>query len=252
MIPVVNLPVTFDRIADFHFIRLLGSGSFAHTYLAERDGEHFAVKVFNDLPAKPSAQARFAREVAALRIQHPNLAEYVAERGRIARWTPGRIHRDAVPAGPLAASRCLTIMTDAWPGLKRSPLPAVLRRASIVCIATVLFIVTSSPPMSIVTESGGVLILDFGLARLQDLATITSRGAFVGTPAYCAPEQIRGEPDIHSDLYALGAIVFEALTGQVPFRAEHQLELMRQITEEDPEAPTALRPEVPGWLDGWS
>src|SRR6267378_4425304 len=78
MICCVMVSGEFDAIADFRFIRLLGSGSFAHTYLAERDGERFAVKVFNDLPAKPSARARFAREVAALRIQHPNLAEYVA------------------------------------------------------------------------------------------------------------------------------------------------------------------------------
>jgi serine/threonine protein kinase len=248
MICCVMASGEFDAIADFRFIRLLGSGSFAHTYLAERDGERFAVKVFNDLPAKPSARARFAREVAALRIRHPNLAEYVASgveshAGRQAayiamRYLPGRSLRALLDDrdGRVTWPEVLTIARGVATGLDCLHRNGVVHR-------------DLKPANVYVTDSGGVLILDFGLARLQDLATITSRGAFVGTPAYCAPEQIRGEPDIHSDLYALGAIVFEALTGRVPFRAEHQLELMRQITEEDPEAPTALRPEVPGWLD---
>jgi serine/threonine protein kinase len=67
----------FNRIAGFRFVQFLGSGSFANTYKAERDGERFAVKVFHELPVAAGAQKRFSREVSSLRISHPNLVEYV-------------------------------------------------------------------------------------------------------------------------------------------------------------------------------
>jgi AcrR family transcriptional regulator len=105
MISGVDLPVTFDRIADFHFVRLLGSGSFAQTFEAVRGKERFAVKVLNELPASVEARERFNREVASLRIEHPNLAEYVQSgiapcAGRPAafiamRYLPGRSLREA-------------------------------------------------------------------------------------------------------------------------------------------------------------
>jgi hypothetical protein len=93
----------FDRIADFRFARLLGSGSFAHTYEAERDGERFAVKVFHELPATAEAQQRFRREVSSLRIEHPNLAEYCRERRRSLWGATVGVHCDALSAGRLAA-----------------------------------------------------------------------------------------------------------------------------------------------------
>ena len=65
---------TFDGIADFRFVRPLGSGGFAHTYEAERDGQRFAVKVLHEPFLEPRAAERFKREVQSLRISHPNLA----------------------------------------------------------------------------------------------------------------------------------------------------------------------------------
>lgn len=93
----------FDRIANFRFVRLLGSGSFAHTYEAERDGERFAVKVFYDLPATVETQERFRREVDSLRIPHPNLAEYVESGSGTLRGTLSSVHSDALPTRQLAA-----------------------------------------------------------------------------------------------------------------------------------------------------
>jgi hypothetical protein len=238
----------FDRIANFRFVRLLGSGSFAHTYEAERDGARFAVKVFYDLPATSEARERFRREVHSLRISHPNLAEYVESGvatcgGRAAayiamRYLPGNSLRErlAERGGKLSSQHALAIAQGISAGLMCLHEHGVVHR-------------DLKPANVYLPSAGGVSILDFGFARMLDLTTITARGAFVGTRAYCAPEQIRGETDVHSDLYALGAILFEMLTAQRPFEASNELELIERITHEDPEPPTALEPSVPAWLD---
>lgn len=238
----------FDRIAGFQFIRVLGSGSFAHTYLAERDGMQYAVKVFHDLPATGEAQERFRREVLSLRILHPNLAEYVESGidmcgGRSAayiamRYVPGISLRKRLAdhGGKLPWAEAQSIARGICEGL------ACLHEHGIVHRDL-------KPANVYLPLAGDVIILDFGLAAVQDLTTITARGAFVGTPAYCAPEQIRGEADIHSDLYALGAVLFEMLTGRRPFLASNELELIERIRHEDPEPPAALEPSVPAWLD---
>lgn len=237
----------FDRIAGYRFVRLLGSGSFAHTYEAERDGTRYAVKVFHDLPASADAEERFRREVLSLRITHPNLAEYVQSGidscgGRPAayiamRYVPGRSLREHLAdRGRLPWPEVLSIARGACAGLACLHEHGVAHR-------------DLKPANMYLPLAGGLIILDFGLAAVQDLTTITSRGAFVGTLAYCAPEQIRGEADVHSDLYALGAVMFEALTGQRPFPATNELELIDRIRHEDPEPPAALEPSVPGWLD---
>jgi hypothetical protein len=107
-----------------------------------------------------------------------------------------------------------------------------------------------TPANVYLASGGGVLILDFGLARLLDRTAITAHGSFPGTRAYAAPEQFRGEADTHSDLYALGAVLYEMLTGRMPFVAENELELTQRVLQEDPESPSALCPAVPEWLDG--
>jgi serine/threonine protein kinase len=144
----------FDRIADFRFVRLLGSGSFAHTYEAERGGEQFAVKVFYDLPATAEAQERFRREVSSLRIEHPNLAEYVesgvaACGGRPAayiamRYLPGRSLRQhlAECGGGSHGRRRLTSRRESAPGCS-------------ACTSTVSCIAISSQPTSIFPWQAG-------------------------------------------------------------------------------------------------
>jgi eukaryotic-like serine/threonine-protein kinase len=238
----------FDRIAGFAFVRLLGSGTFANTYLAERRGERFAVKVFHDLPAAGKPRERFRREVNSLRIEHPNLARYVESGvaqcgGRQAayiamRYVPGQSLADrlATGVGGLPVAQAVDVAQGICRGLEALHEHDTVHR-------------DLKPANIYLPAAGGVVILDFGLARVRDLTTITARGAFVGTLAYCAPEQIRGEADIHSDIYALGAVLFEMLTGHRPFTATNELELIERITREEPEPAGALAPGVPDWLE---
>jgi serine/threonine protein kinase len=96
-------------------------------------------------------------------------------------------------------------------------------------------------------------IVDFGLARLEEGATtLTATGALVGTPAYMAPEQLeaaRGEVGPASDIYALGGILFQVLTGQTPFSGASQTELIKQILLDPPRSLLGLRRDIPADLE---
>ena len=105
-------------------------------------------------------------------------------------------------------------------------------------------------PDNIFITSGGVVkLLDLGLARFLDQTTVTQQGGWVGTPVYMAPEQWRGEPDTASDLYAAGVVLFELLTGRLPFRNADLAGLIYAVLNEAPEAPSAINPAVPAEFD---
>src|SRR5262249_40640600 len=97
--------------------------------------------------------------------------------------------------------------------------------------------------------SGGVpKIADFGLARTLDDSTMTKSGAVVGTPSYMAPEQAAGESKQVgplADVYALGAVLYECITGRPPFKAATTLETLLQVQPQDPLPPPQLQPGVP-------
>jgi WD40 repeat protein len=94
-------------------------------------------------------------------------------------------------------------------------------------------------------------VTDFGLARTQDAADETGTGAVLGTPSYMAPEQAEGQKGVGpaADVYGLGALLYELLTGQPPFRAEAPLQTLRQVVDAEPDRPRRLNPAVPRDLE---
>jgi len=105
------------------------------------------------------------------------------------------------------------------------------------------------PGNVIVTSDGVLKILDFGLAKLADVA-LTGTGVTLGTAAYMSPEQTRGdELDARTDLWSLGVVLYEMLTGDRPFRGDRQVAVINAIRYEEPEPPSTLRDEVPAEVE---
>ena len=102
-------------------------------------------------------------------------------------------------------------------------------------------------PENALVDSDGVLkVMDFGIARLAENTGTTVAGLIVGTPTYMSPEQLAGEEiDGRADLYSLGAVIYECLTGHPPFEAPTLVALIAKVMTATPVAPTAVNPEVP-------
>jgi len=107
------------------------------------------------------------------------------------------------------------------------------------------------PQNILVAKDDHLYVSDFGLARSFEETNIqmTRTGAFLGTPRYMSPEQVEGKPaDLRSDIYAYGLILYEMVTGDVPFTGESTLKVMYQRIQEKPKSPKTLNPELPNWF----
>jgi serine/threonine protein kinase len=193
---------------------------------------------------KSQAQARLLREArVAARLDHPNICiiysvEQTADSYCVAmQFVPGKTLQQLISQGPLTLDQFLAIIPQIASGLEAAHHCNVVHRD----------IKTSN---IMVTDSGQVKILDFGLSHLMSGASashlLTAAGVLSGTLAYMAPEQLRGERgDPLSDLFSLGVVMFETITGKLPFARPTPTEIVIAILSEEPERIEVLRPQVP-------
>lgn len=239
------------EFAGYPLVRTFAHGALGELHLATdpADGGPLAIKTVR-LHGGELTRERFVREsLAAERLQHPAIvrchAHGVQGKGDAAvgwiamEWVPGTdLSRYATPARLLPEPLVLELMAQAAQGLAYAHGQGVIHRD--IKPANLLF----SP-----TE-GRLKITDFGCAHLSD-AERSRSGVLAGTPVYMAPEQLTGAPvDGRCDLYALGVVLFELLTGRLPFDAGTMGELTAAITLLPAPAVSALRPELPQALDG--
>jgi serine/threonine protein kinase/WD40 repeat protein len=139
-----------------------------------------------------------------------------------------------------------------WPARKAAELVETLARAMQAAHDKGIIHRDLKPANILLTADGTPKITDFGLAKRLDSAGQTQTGAIMGTPSYMAPEQAGGkgkEVGPAADVYALGAILYELLTGRPPFKAETPLDTVLQVVNEEPVPPIGLNPKVPRDLD---
>jgi TolB-like protein/Flp pilus assembly protein TadD/tRNA A-37 threonylcarbamoyl transferase component Bud32 len=232
---------------------LLGRGATASVYLAHdrRHGRRVALKVLHDALGSAVDLERFQREIrVAARLQHPHilpLFDSGADAGRL--WY----------ATPLVDSGSLRQRLE-----ERGPLPPPLARALGAEVADALAHAHAAgivhrdikPENILLTGDGHALLADFGIAAVLDPVTsgersLTEGGIAIGTPLYMSPEQATGSGayDGRSDIYALGAVLFEALTGRPPFEGQNVREVIVRRLVDDPPSARRLQTDVPADLD---
>ncbi|WP_437907047.1 protein kinase [Sorangium sp. So ce327] len=233
----------------FELERLAGTGGMGDVYRARdrQDDEPVALKLLRNSDAQ--LVARFQREARLLaELRHPAIARLVAhgvsDQGQhylAMEWLEGEDLASRLARGPLGVEEGLALVHRVAEALSLVHGRGVIHR--------------DLKPANLFLQGGQldrVKLLDFGIAR-DAAATggLTEPGVPIGTPAYMAPEQIRGELDIdaRADVYALGCILFECLTGQPPYWGEHAFAVFVKVLFEDAPRPSALRGEVPEAVD---
>ncbi len=235
-------------VSHFRVVERLGAGGMGVVYRAEdtRLGRAVALKFLLpqsslDAPAK----ARFLQEAhSAAALDHPNLCTihevgetddgqlFLAMALYPGETLKARLDRE----GPLPVGDALAIARQIAEGLAYAHAAGIVHR-------------DLKPGNVMLVPNGPVKILDFGLAKARDQSLSTASAQW-GTVAYMAPEQIQGEAvDARTDLWALGVVLFEMLTGRRPFAGEHELALAPAILRDQPLSPSTLRADVPAALE---
>jgi eukaryotic-like serine/threonine-protein kinase len=226
---------------------VLGTGGMATVWRARDEvlGREVTVKVLSPpYAADPGFAARFEREARhAAAVSHPRLVTVFdcgVDGGTpylVMELVTGRTLRQVLDeAGPLPAGQAAAIAAAVCEGLQAAHAAGLVHR--------------DIKPANIILAGGEAKILDFGIARAEGTAAGTATGIVLGTAAYLSPEQAAGRPaGPSSDLYALGCVLFEMLTGAPPFTAESAVGLACRHVHDDPGPASARRPGVPASLD---
>jgi len=227
--------------------RKLGAGGMADVYLAEDQelGRRVAIKILNDRhAADDSFIERFRREAKnAAGLSHPNIVS-IYDRGEAEgtyyiamEFLEGRSLKELIVSrGPAPIKVTIDYARQILAALAAAHKQGIVHR-------------DIKPHNVIVGPEGRLKVTDFGIAR-SGASQMTEVGSIIGTAQYLSPEQARGAPvDQTSDLYSVGVVLYEMLTGQVPFTGDTPLEIAMKHLSEIPRPPSELRPEVPHDLD---
>jgi len=235
-------------ISHYRILEKLGEGGMGVVYKAQdiKLKRTVALKFLpSELTRDQEAKERFIHEAqAASALDHPNICTIheidETDDGQMfvcMACYEGETVKEKISRGPLKLEEAVDITIHVAEGLARAHEVGITHR-------------DIKPANIMVTKRSEVKILDFGLAKLAGQTKLTKTGATLGTVAYMSPEQARGEEvDQRMDIWSLGVVLYEMVTGKLPFKSEYDQAVVYSILNEEPEPMRGLRSDVPMELE---
>ncbi|NIM98205.1 MAG: protein kinase [candidate division Zixibacteria bacterium] len=235
-----------DIMSHYKILEKLGSGGMGEVYLAEdtRLRRRVALKFLpSQYTSEPELKARFMREAqAAAALNHPNIitvhevAEYKDKLYIAMEYVEGESLKDLIARKELSIGQVLDVALQISDGLSAAHQVGIVHR-------------DIKPQNILMGKDNRIRICDFGLAKAKRDVTLTQAGSTLGTVAYMSPEQAQGmEVDQRSDIFSFGVILYEMITGQLPFKGEYEAAVIHSIINETPEPLARYKPNVPEGL----
>ncbi|ODT58427.1 hypothetical protein ABS71_18960 [bacterium SCN 62-11] len=227
-----------QKIGPYQIQEFLGQGAMADVYRATHGSQEYAFKVMKE--DSPEARKRMLRESKVLQsLHHPNLVRHydAGEVGArcymVLELLRGQNLRELLRKEPQCPpQRALELFGPVFQGLFHAHQANIVHR-------------DLKPDNLLLTESGQIKVLDFGVSRGDGLTVVTATGLVMGTPQYMAPEQIEGDIDPASDQYALGVILYEILCGKRPFDGDDPMKVVDQQLDLVPPPLGEVAPYLP-------
>ncbi len=237
------------KIGNYRIIREVGKGGMATVYLGTQISLDRNVAIKELMPALLTDQEmvqRFKREAkASASLTHEgivNIYDFWKDRNSFylaMEYLEGKNLEEILDAtGPLPVSAATMIATRVADALHYSHQRGIIHR-------------DVKPSNIFITRRGEIKLTDFGIAYTPQEPTLTQKGIAIGTPAYMSPEQVRGQrPDQRSDIFSLGIVIYELLTGTRPFAADDEEGVVTKILEKRPKLPKMINADIP-WRLQW-
>ena len=236
-----------ETIGKYRIVARLGRGGMGTVYKAvdqtlERE---VAIKVLNPGLAQSDVLKRFRAEAVTLaKLNHPNIAtlyelgQHGDELLMVMEFVRGEtFDKLSERVGPMPFERAAYLTAQVLDALAHAHRAGVVHR-------------DLKPANLMLSESGVVKVMDFGIARMVGTEHLTSDGLMMGTPAYMAPEQVMGtEVDGRADLYGVGVILFRMLTSHLPFKADTAVAMVQKQVKDAPTPLRQFRAELPAWCE---
>jgi serine/threonine-protein kinase len=238
---------TSKRIGDYEILKELGAGGMGKVYQVRNviTDRIEAMKVLlPDLASTPDLAARFLREVKlTASLDHPNICSLRTAFSNdnrlymVMEYVEGTTMATKLDMGPLSVNDAVKYISQVLSAVSYAHQRHIIHR-------------DIKPANMMLTTQGVIKLMDFGIARSGDERGLTMTGTTLGSIGYMSPEQVRGDPvDARSDLYSVGIVLYEFVTGRRPFLANSEYSIMAAHLNQAPKPPLELNPGLPAALN---
>jgi serine/threonine-protein kinase len=239
-------------VGNYKILQQIGEGGMGAVYkgvdlMLERE---VAIKVLRpELARQPQIVERFRAEAVTLaKLNHTNIATLHSffrqgdEFFMVMEFVRGETLDSMLRrSGGMSVEQAVPLFCQALEGIDHAHRLGIIHRD----IKPANMMLTATPPVPGAVATGLIKVMDFGIARVLGTARMTRQGNVIGTIEYMSPEQVRGqETDARSDIYSLGILLYEMLTGRVPFHSESEFELMKSQIDDPPPPPRDFAPHI--------